>query len=207
MRCAPPSARPGPRPWSAPSSPRTQSVSVSPPPGGEDAPSLGRRPFRSRRTLSANGKTRWVAAPVPHTDRKPGPCLKDGAVGRPPSPQLCSACALFSYVRSAILTDERFLHFQLRRDSRVSLRTMAERFQSFFVDRSVRGKAEENPNVVKPDVLSSRNLSGWERTIVDQPLHYISPALVVRVGEHISWAQRVWAVWSNQMRDELRRAA
>ncbi|MGA9507819.1 MAG: endonuclease NucS domain-containing protein [Candidatus Sulfotelmatobacter sp.] len=90
---------------------------------------------------------------------------------------------------------------------RVSLRTMAERFQSFFVDRSVRGKAEENPNVVQPDVLSGRNLSGWERTIVDQPLRYISPALVVRVGEHISWAPRVWAVWSDQVRDELRRAA
>src|ERR1700687_5427772 len=117
-RYAPPSARPGPRPWSAPSSPRTQSVSVSPPPGDEDAPSLGRRPLRSRRTLSASGKTRWVAAPVPHTGRKPGPCLKDGVVEWPPSLQLCSACALFSYVRSAILTDERVLHFQLRQDNR-----------------------------------------------------------------------------------------
>jgi len=37
-QCVPPLARPGPRPWSAPS-PKTQSVSVSPPPGGEDAPS------------------------------------------------------------------------------------------------------------------------------------------------------------------------
>src|SRR5206468_11979814 len=39
-----------------------------------------------------------------------------GAVEWPPSPRQCSACALFSYVRSAILTDERSLHFQLRRD-------------------------------------------------------------------------------------------
>jgi hypothetical protein len=84
---------------------------------------------------------------------------------------------------------------------------MAERFQSFFVDRSVRSKAEENPNVVQPGVLAGRNLSGWERTIVDQPLRYISPELVVKVGEQISWAPRVWAVWSDQLRDKVRRAA
>src|SRR5258708_40065793 len=121
-RYAPPSARPGPRPWSAPSSPRTQSVSVSPPPGGEDAPSSGRRPPRSRRTLFANGRTPSAAVPVLHRDRKPERALKDGVVGWPPSPQQCSACALFSYVRSAILTDERFLHFQLRQDKTICFR-------------------------------------------------------------------------------------
>ena len=35
----------------------------------------------------------------------------------PPAPPQCGACALFSYVRSAILRDERFLHFQPRRDT------------------------------------------------------------------------------------------
>ena len=90
---------------------------------------------------------------------------------------------------------------------RVSLRTMADRFQSFFVDRSVRGKAEENPNVVQPGVLAARSLSEWERTIVDQPLHYISRELVVKDGDQIIWAPRVQTIWSNQMRDELRRAA
>jgi len=90
---------------------------------------------------------------------------------------------------------------------KVLLRNMAEHFHSFFVDRSVRGKAEENPNVVQPGVLSERNLSEWEKTIVDQPLHYISPELVVKVGEQISWAPRVWAVWSDRLRDEMRRAA
>ena len=69
----------------------------------------------------ASGRTPSAAAPVLHTDRKPGPCLKDGAAEWPPLPQQCSACALFSYVRSAILTDERFLHFQLRRDTGVFL--------------------------------------------------------------------------------------
>src|ERR1035441_6362990 len=86
-RCAPPSTRPGPRPWSAPSSPKTQSASVSPRPGGEDVLAFGRRLLRSRRTLFASGRTPSVAVPVLHTDRKPGPCLKDGAVERPPSPQ------------------------------------------------------------------------------------------------------------------------
>ena len=90
---------------------------------------------------------------------------------------------------------------------RVSLQTMAERFQSFFVDRSMRGKAEENPNVVQPDALSDRKLSEWERIVVDQPLHYINPELVVRMGEQIGWAPRVREVWSDQLREELRRAA
>src|SRR6202158_6297394 len=115
-QCAPPSTRPGPRPWSAPSSPGTQSASASPPPGGEDVPVFGRRPLRSRRTLSANGKIPSAAGPVLHTDPKLPPCPKGVASEPQPSLPQCSACALFSYVRSAILTDERFLHFQLRRD-------------------------------------------------------------------------------------------
>jgi hypothetical protein len=119
-RCAPPSARPGPRPWSAPSSPRTQSVSASPPPGGEDAHPTERRPLHSRRAPFASGRTPWAAGPVLHTDRKLAPCLKDGVVEWPPSLQQCGACALFSYVRSAILTDERFFHFQLRQDTKTN---------------------------------------------------------------------------------------
>ena len=90
---------------------------------------------------------------------------------------------------------------------KLSLRRMAEHFQSYFLDRSVRGKAEENPNVVRPGVLSARSLSEWERTIIEQPLHYISPELVVNFGEEISWAPRILAVWSEQVREELRRAA
>src|SRR5439155_16503514 len=45
-RRAPPSTRPGLRPWSGPSSPRTQSVSVSPPPGDGDAPEPEKQPLR-----------------------------------------------------------------------------------------------------------------------------------------------------------------
>src|ERR1035437_8066108 len=116
-RHAPPSTQPGPRPWSAPSSPRTQSVSASPPPGGGDAPELEKQPPRSRRTPSANGKTPLAAGPVPHTGPTPEPCPKGAASEWPPSPLRCNAFVPFSYVRSAILTDERFLHFQLRQDS------------------------------------------------------------------------------------------
>jgi hypothetical protein len=51
---------------------------------------------------------------------------------------------------------------------RVPVRARAERFQSFFVDRAVRGKAEEDPRAVQSGVLSGRNLSEWERTVVDR---------------------------------------
>src|SRR5271157_5297808 len=121
-RYAPPSTRPGPRPWSAPSSPRTQSVSASPPPGGGDAPEPERQPLRSRRTPSASGRTPSAAGPLPHTSPRPEPCPKGGASEWPPSPLPCNAFVPFSYVRSAILTDERFLHFQLRQDSGTSTR-------------------------------------------------------------------------------------
>jgi Endonuclease NucS len=90
---------------------------------------------------------------------------------------------------------------------RVSLRDMAERFQYFFLDRSIRGKSEENPNVVQRGVLSARSLSEWERTIIEQPLHYISPELVVKIGMEIGWAPRIAAVWSEQVRVDICRAA
>src|SRR5664279_3925696 len=114
--CAPPSTRPGLRPWSAPSSPRTQSVSASPPPGGGDVPAPERQPPRSRRTPFASGRTPSAAGPLPHTSPRPEPCPKGAASEWPPSPLRCNAFVPFSYVRSAILTDERFLHFQLRQD-------------------------------------------------------------------------------------------
>src|SRR5271166_5279017 len=117
-RRAPPSTRPALRSWSAPSSPRTQSVSASPPPGGGDAPEPKRQPLRSRRTPFASGRIPSAASPVPHTDPRRAPSPK-GAVSRPLlSLLLCNASVLSSYVRSAILTEERYLHFQLRQDIR-----------------------------------------------------------------------------------------
>src|SRR5258708_1311917 len=104
-RHAPPSTRPEPRLWSAPSSPRTQSVSASPQAGGGDAPVPERHPLRSRRTLFANGTTPSASGSVLHTDPKPAPYPKGRASERQPSLQQCSACALSSYVRSIILTE------------------------------------------------------------------------------------------------------
>src|SRR5580692_5397107 len=116
-RCARPSVRPGLRPWSALSSPRTQSASASPRPDGRDVPSPGRRPLHSQRTPSASDRRRWVAAHFPHTVRKPGPGLRGVASRWLLSLRGCSDCALFSYVLSVILPKERSLHFQLRQDS------------------------------------------------------------------------------------------
>src|ERR1700721_2006926 len=129
-RCARPSVRPGLRPWSGPSSPRTRSAFAFLRPDGLDVPSPGRQKLRSQRTLSASDKTRWVAAPVPRTDRKPEPCLRGVASGWLLSLLLCSACALFSYVLSVILTKERLLQFQLRQDNTNHLTTTADRAKS-----------------------------------------------------------------------------
>src|SRR5262249_37773443 len=115
-RCAPPSAQPGPRPWSAPSSLRNRSASASPPLGGGDALETEKRRLRSRTVPSASGRTPLAAGPVLHTALRPAPCPQDDASESQPSHLRCNASVPSSYVRSAILTDERFLHFQLRQD-------------------------------------------------------------------------------------------
>ena len=48
------------RPWSAPFSPRTQSASASPPPGGGDAPELEKQQLRSRRPPFAIRSLRYL---------------------------------------------------------------------------------------------------------------------------------------------------
>src|SRR5216684_417306 len=73
--------------------------------------------FAGLRVKRAPNRRRWVAVHVPHTARKLGPGLRGVASGWLLSRLRCSACALFSYVLSAILAKERFLQFQLRRDS------------------------------------------------------------------------------------------
>src|SRR5262252_7973352 len=82
-RCAQPSAQPGPRPWSAPSSPRTRSVSASPPLGGGDALETEKRRLRSRTVLSASGRTPLGGDPALHTAPRRAPCPKDAASGWP----------------------------------------------------------------------------------------------------------------------------
>src|SRR5581483_520375 len=80
-RCAPPSAQPVPRPSSAPSSPRTRSVSASPPLGAGDALETERRRLRSRTVLSASGRTPLGAGSVLHTAPRRVLCPQDAASG------------------------------------------------------------------------------------------------------------------------------
>src|SRR5713226_7179567 len=130
-RRAPPSTRPALRPWSGPSSPRTQSVSVSPPPGDGDAPQPEKQPLRSRRTPFASGRTPSAAGPVPHTGPRRAPCPKGVASRWLLSLLRCNAFVPSSYVRSAILTEERFLHFQLRQD-KISRNPTGSAFQTLL---------------------------------------------------------------------------
>ena len=53
--------------------------------------------------------------------RKLAPCPKGAASEPQPSRQQCSAGALSSYVRSVILAEERFFHFQLRQHTATTL--------------------------------------------------------------------------------------
>src|SRR5215470_1088163 len=102
-RCARPSVRPGPHPWSAPSSPRTRSVSVSPRPGGRGVPSIGRRRLRFRRTLFASDRTPSAVGPVPRRDRKPAPYPAGAVSGWRPSLLNRSAFVPFACVLSVYI--------------------------------------------------------------------------------------------------------
>jgi hypothetical protein len=89
---------------------------------------------------------------------------------------------------------------------RVPLRSLAERFQEFFVARSLQGKAEENPKRVSPGVLSNRTVQSWERVIRDQPVHYLSEAFVVDEGTSIRWSPRLWSLWNADVKREIQAA-
>jgi hypothetical protein len=58
-----------------------------------------------------------AADPIPRTGPIPPRSLLDAAAEWRPFPLLCNAVVVSSRVLSAILTAERFLHFQLRRDT------------------------------------------------------------------------------------------
>jgi Endonuclease NucS len=90
---------------------------------------------------------------------------------------------------------------------RVALRFLAERFQTFFVERVMRAKAEENPKVVQPGNLSRRTLSEWERVIRDQPVRYLTTEFVIDEGTSIRWADRIWSRWSPVLKSEIHSAA
>ncbi len=90
---------------------------------------------------------------------------------------------------------------------RVSTRQLAERFQEFFVTRSIQGKAEENPNRVTPDSLSRRTSSEWERVIREMPVKHLTESFVIDEGASISWASRIWSRWDAELKREIHAAS
>ena len=89
---------------------------------------------------------------------------------------------------------------------RVPLRSLAERFQEFFVARSLQGKAEENPKRVSPGVLSNRTVQAWERVIREQPVHYLTEAFVIDEGTSIRWPPRLWSLCGPDIKREIHAA-
>src|SRR5438552_18972920 len=67
--------------------------------------------------MATHSRIPLAAAPVHHTDRKPALYPTDAASKWQPSLLRCGAFALFACVLSAILTEERPLLFQLRKDN------------------------------------------------------------------------------------------
>jgi hypothetical protein len=86
---------------------------------------------------------------------------------------------------------------------RVLIRSLAERFQQFFVERSIRHKVEENPNRVPAGALSAKSVSEWERTIRFQPVRYLTENFVVDEGATIRWSPRIWSNWSEELKREI----
>jgi hypothetical protein len=92
-------------------------------------------------------------------------------------------------------------------EGRVATRSLAERFQEFFVSRTIQHKLEENPNRVKPGSLSRRTVSEWERVIRTQPVNYLTESFVIDEGVSIRWAPRIWVRWDDTLKREVSSAA
>src|SRR5947209_2326008 len=84
---------------------------------GWAALSAERQPFRSRRTPSASGRRPSAAGRASHIILRSEPAPTDAASGWRLSLPAYSASVASSCVRSIILMGERFLHFQLNRNS------------------------------------------------------------------------------------------
>src|SRR5947209_9052443 len=114
-QCAPPSARPAPHPCAGSSSPATR---CGPAPAGDSAGSSAGMPRpHSRRSPFASGRTSSGAVRAFRTGPKSELSPANAPSKWRPSPLRCGAFVLFSRVSPFILTEERFLHFQLRRDT------------------------------------------------------------------------------------------
>jgi hypothetical protein len=74
------------------------------------------------------------------------------------------------------------------------------------VDRSSRHKMEENPRRFKPDTLSRRPVSVWERIIHEQPVRHLTESFVIDEGTTIQWSPRIWGQWNSELAREIRAA-
>lgn len=88
---------------------------------------------------------------------------------------------------------------------RVPINRLAERFQEFFVRRSIDGKAVENPN--RPGDLVRRTLPEWEGVIRSMPVRKLTDAFVIDEVRAIRWADRIWRNWSPELQREVRDAS
>ncbi len=91
-------------------------------------------------------------------------------------------------------------------EGRVPLRTLAERFQEFFVQRAIHNKAEENPNRATPGSLSRKNIVAWQRIIRQNPVRFLTESFVIDEGVSIRWSPRIWSLWSTELSREIRTA-
>jgi len=93
-------------------------------------------------------------------------------------------------------------------DGKVSTNALADAFQQFFVNRSLQGKVEENPNRgVLPGAIASRSITEWERVIRMQPVRHLGESFVLDEGAFIRWAPRIWQRWGEDLKCEIHRAA
>src|ERR1039457_3792686 len=113
MRHTLPSTRPGPHLCAGSSSPETRCVPARP--GGRSGLWPERRRPRSRRTLSASGRTPSAASQARHRAWKLPPAPANAASRWRLSLPRCNAFVFSSRALSVILTEERVLHFQPRR--------------------------------------------------------------------------------------------
>src|ERR1035438_9323190 len=137
MRHTLPSTRPGPHLCAGSSSPETRCVPARP--GDRSGLWPGRRRPRSRRTLSASGRTPSAASQARHRAWKLAPAPANAASRWRLSLPRCSAFVFSSRALSVILTEERVLHFQPRRHKFVSSAgaEVIETNQNFNYSRSL----------------------------------------------------------------------
>jgi hypothetical protein len=92
-------------------------------------------------------------------------------------------------------------------NGRVPMLILAENFKAFFARRALEGKFEENPNRVKRGILSERSVADWQRVIREQPARYLTERFVIDETTSIRWADRIWLIWSGELREQIRAAA